>query len=256
MQRYAIEQRADYNHIYLSPHLDDAALSCGGAIIGQRQRGERVLVVTICTAAPAAEGPFNTLAEEFHRYWGLQPDQVVAARLREDKAAMEQLGVDFLWAGFLDAIYRNPTAYTTRESLFGTPAPDDPLLPELTQFIARLRQTSPNAQVYAPLSVGFHVDHQITQAATLAGGSAHFYEDVPYAVQDGAVEARLDRLGYSVTPQLVPIGDTLSAKIAAIAAYASQLAELFRADPMEHVIRDYHATIGSEPSERVWEQAR
>ncbi len=38
-----------YEHIYLSPHLDDVALSCGGRIVKQRSKGENVLVVTVFT---------------------------------------------------------------------------------------------------------------------------------------------------------------------------------------------------------------
>src|ERR671924_35132 len=58
-----------YDHVYLSPHLDDAALSCGGAIARHSSAGARVLVVTICTALPSPEGPFSSFAEEQHRQW-------------------------------------------------------------------------------------------------------------------------------------------------------------------------------------------
>lgn len=234
MRLHDLDQVEQYNHIYLSPHLDDAVLSCGGAILLARQRGERVLVVTLCTAAPAPEGPFSTLAREFHHHWGLQPEQVVAARLREDAAAMERLGADFLWAGFLDAIYRAPDAYTSRESLFGTPTPGDPLLSELTHFIAALRGRAPHATMHTPLGVGFHVDHQITHEATMAGGeNVLFYEDFPYSAYPGAVQRRLSALRHIFTPNLQPIDTVLEAKIEAIAAYASQLDELFRTAPMD-----------------------
>ena len=36
-----------YNHVYLSPHLDDIALSCAGRIAAQVAAGELVLVVTV-----------------------------------------------------------------------------------------------------------------------------------------------------------------------------------------------------------------
>src|SRR5262245_19938319 len=128
-----------YDHIYLSPHLDDAALSCGGAIARHSAAGARVLVVTICTASPSSEGPFSSFAEETHRQWGLAADQVVHARLHEDSLAMEHLGADSLWAGMLDAIYRRPADYDSDATLFGTPAPDDQLLPSLKAFIRALR---------------------------------------------------------------------------------------------------------------------
>ncbi len=58
-----------YDHVYLSPHLDDAALSCGGAIARHVAAGQRVLVVTICSAVPKARGSINPLADEFHGDW-------------------------------------------------------------------------------------------------------------------------------------------------------------------------------------------
>ena len=71
-----LDQVQGYDHIYLSPHLDDAALSCGGGIAAQRAAGERALVVTLCTAAPAPDMQFSDLALEFHRKWGLAPAEV------------------------------------------------------------------------------------------------------------------------------------------------------------------------------------
>ncbi len=44
-----------YRHIVLSPHLDDAALSCGGFIARMTAAGERVLVVNVCSGIPSAQ---------------------------------------------------------------------------------------------------------------------------------------------------------------------------------------------------------
>ncbi|NJM07001.1 HEAT repeat domain-containing protein [Candidatus Gracilibacteria bacterium] len=78
-----------YDHIYLSPHLDDAALSCGGAIARHAANRQHVLVITICTAAPDTNVPFSPFAAAMHADWGLSPDRVVAQRLQEDVAALE-----------------------------------------------------------------------------------------------------------------------------------------------------------------------
>src|SRR5437773_7157487 len=103
-----------YDHIYLSPHLDDAALSCGGAIARHANAGARVLVVTLCTAAPPA-GPFSDFANAVHQSWGLAPAEVIGARLREDDLALARLDADTYRAGLLDAIYRRPDAYNSRD---------------------------------------------------------------------------------------------------------------------------------------------
>src|SRR5262245_17808904 len=218
-----------YAHIYLSPHLDDAALSCGGAIAAQRAAGERVLVVTLCTAAPASDMPFSDLALEFHRKWGLAPAEVVAARLREERRALEILDADSYWAGMFDAIYRYPEAYNTRGSLFNAPAPNDPLLPALRRLIGDLRERAPDGVFYAPLGVGSHVDHLITHAAARAalGDALLFYEDLPYATRPGALDQRLAALEGSLSSRTMAIDPTFDKKIAAIKVYASQLGELF-----------------------------
>jgi LmbE family N-acetylglucosaminyl deacetylase len=259
MQLEDFDQLNDvYRHVYLSPHLDDAPLSCGGAIAAHVAAGERVLVVTICTAAPPPAGPFSALAQELHANWGLAADQAVAARLREERLAMERLGVDYYWADRLDAIYRYAEAYHTRESLFSAPAHDDPLFADLRGFFGKLHEHMPNATYYAPLGIGSHVDHLITHSAIrdILGDAARFYEDLPYAVVPGATDQRLAQLTGIVSATTIQIDDTLAQKLQSIHAYASQLKELF-GEPkrMEQVMTDYAASIlphGGRYGERIW----
>jgi LmbE family N-acetylglucosaminyl deacetylase len=254
--------QAGYRHIYLSPHLDDAALSCGGGIAAQRAAGERVLVVTLCTAAPAPDMRFSDLALEFHRKWGLAPAEVVAARLREERRALEILDADSYWGGLFDAIYRYPQAYNTRGSLFNTPAPDDPLLPALRQLISGLRERAPDATFYAPLGVGSHVDHLITHSAARAtlGDALWFYEDLPYATRPGALDQRLAALADELAPATIAIDATFERKLDAIKAYASQLGELFGGvDGMVRVMSEYARGLraeGGADGERLWSLTR
>ncbi len=250
--------RSQYDHVYLSPHLDDAALSCGGRIVAQRSAGQRVLVVTLCTASPPAKGPFSALARQFHADWGLPPEQVVAARLGEDRLAMERLDADYYWAGRLDAIYRYPQAYDSRESLFGIPAPDDPLFGDLRRFFGELRERFAGAAFYAPLGVGSHVDHLVTHAAIrdVLGGDVQLYEDLYYAVKPGALEQRMAELEGRFSLTTIAIDATLAQKISAIHAYASQLKELFGSPAaMERDITEYARRVrpeGAGYGERVW----
>lgn len=247
-----------YQHVYLSPHLDDAALSCGGAIAQQRANGEQVLVVALCTAAPPPDANFSALAQEFHSIWQLTPAEAVAARLREETTALVFLNVDSYWAGVLDAIYRYPEAYHSRDSLFGTPHADDPLWETLRQFCAALRQRVPSATIYAPLGVGQHVDHQITYRAALdgAGQPLAFYEDFPYVTVPGALERRLADLDEALSPRTRGIDATLATKINTVHQYPSQLDELFGgADGMVRAVTDYAHSVrpeGNEYGERVW----
>lgn len=257
------ETPAGYAHVYLSPHLDDAALSCGGAIAAQTAAGQRVLVVNICTGAPSPDADFSALAREFHREWGLTPAQAVAARLREDAAALGTLGTDCLDVGMLDAIYRHPSAYNRRETLFNLPDEADPLMPAVRELVAALRERLPAAAFYAPLGVGLHVDHQITCRAALEAGipGLALYEDIPYVMRAGELERRIAMLGLSLSPHTTPIAATLPAKIAAVTAYASQLAELANsqlgravappaaAEVMAEALSSYAEKVGGE---RLW----
>ncbi|PDV98390.1 PIG-L deacetylase family protein [Candidatus Chloroploca asiatica] len=257
-----------YNHVYLSPHLDDAALSCGGAISAQHRAGQRVLVVTLCTATPSPEGSFSELAQAFHTAWGLSPAEVVATRLREDEAALALLGADGLWAGCLDAIYRHPTAYTSRTTLFHQPAADDPLHAELTTLLIALRERLPEAAFYAPLGIGAHVDHLLTYTAarTVVGTNLIYYEDIPYAMRPGALAERRARVDITLNKQIIAIDATLDIKLAAIAAYTSQMVELAQSQlgltvddvtdasaALTAAIAAYaHQVGGALPAERIW----
>lgn len=245
-----------YDHVYLSPHLDDAVLSCGGSIARYSAAGMRVLVVTLCTALP--QGPFSTLAEEFHGQWSLPPDQVVRARLHEDMIAMERVGADSYWAGMSDALYRRSDVYCTRAALFGVPLPDDVLLPTLHDFICALRSRTPRAALYAPLGVGNHIDHQIayTVARAVGGDALAFYEDFPYVAVPGAIEERVAALGGGFVTSIIDIDATLRRKIGAIESYVSQIVALFGdTDTMRHQVVAYAEALRPEDctyGERLW----
>jgi len=132
-----------YQHIFLSPHFDDAALSCAGTLLRHHSQGQGVLVVTICSATPSPDAPLNQLAQEFHASWHLPHDQVVATRLAEDAAAMSCLDADYFYLDRLDAIYRMP-GYDRREILFGaTPFADDPLPGQIVQAVSAIFDRAP-----------------------------------------------------------------------------------------------------------------
>jgi LmbE family N-acetylglucosaminyl deacetylase len=250
----------EYDHVYLSPHLDDAVLSCGGAIAAHCDAGARALVVTLCTAVPSAD-QFGPLAEEFRGDWSLSQEEAVSTRLREDLEAIERIGADSLWAGMLDSIYRLPFGYDTREKLFGTPDPADPLYEELRAFLQGLHERMPAAIFYAPLGVGYHVDHQITFSVARAtiGHALAFYEDVYYVLEPGQLERRMAELadqGERMLPSMIDISHTLQRKIGAIDCYASQVPELFGGSQrMAQAITGYAERIGGDGGrycERVW----
>ena len=209
----------DYRHIYFSPHLDDAVLSCAGRIARQTSAGLAVLVVTIfagCgrggTRPPRAFAPF----------------QDIAARRREDRRALAVVGADHLWLDFPDAIQR----HRRYASLLGITAPigrrEAPLHAAVAAEVARICRRWPAARRYFPLAIGNHVDHQIVAAAGFDllctnSGPGHdiaFYEDTPYVCIPHLLRQRFEQIGIA-SPPGVPPAVTACAREAHAALMAS-----------------------------------
>lgn len=246
--------RAFYDWIYLSPHLDDAALSCGGQIARQTQAGQTVLIVSVMAGDPPTP-QLSDYARGLHDRWALA-SEATAARRAEDLAACAILGADPLHWALPDCIYRTDPAsgapfYVSDAELFGEVAPAElNLVAALARQIAAL---PPHARLVVPLTVGHHVDHLLVrQAAEQAFDPARllYYEDYPYAQQPGALDAALgDRRGWE--PVLLPLApEHLAAKVEAILAFRSQLSTFFvdRAD-LEAQVGGFAAATGGE---RLW----
>jgi LmbE family N-acetylglucosaminyl deacetylase len=170
------------SHIYLSPHLDDAVLSCGGLIARQAAGGESVLVVTVCAGDPG-EAPLSELARALHERWGGSASPV-GDRRSEDRVACGRLDASVLHLDIPDAIYRlDPTGgalYPTEEALTSPVSPSEA---DLIQRVAeRLQAACPPGRLYSPLAIGGHVDHRLTRAAAeRLGRPLWYYRDFPYA---------------------------------------------------------------------------
>lgn len=230
------EITTDHRHIFLAPHFDDAVYSCGGTLAVQVSVGQRPLVITVCAGVPD-HTVLSSFAMDVHRRMGFSQDvkTAIQARRQEDAAAMEMLGVDFLWLDYPDAIYRGTPAYYPRESMLiggEVHAGDRWIDDELAQLLVGLRQRLPDTVWYAPLGVGRHIDHQIVCSAadrlTRLGARVNLYEDFPYVVHlPDALTARLEELGNTMEPGLVEMSEMLHLRQSASAQYASQTAVNF-----------------------------
>jgi LmbE family N-acetylglucosaminyl deacetylase len=221
--------------LYLSPHLDDAILSCGGLIFAQLQAGERVGVLTLCAGSPFP-GALSPLAQQYESAWG-ESGEGMAARRAENAAILSSWGVESWECSVQDAIYRadNGVAYyDTRSDLFREPRPQDAaaLLPFWEARVRDLAEgQAPNILLYAPLGVGGHVDHELArrlgQRMGEVGWRVCFYEDYPYIeLEAGGVQAAQARFGmHTWTSRTVAI-DVL-AKIEAVRGYHTQIGRVF-----------------------------
>ena len=249
-----------HRHIFLSPHFDDVAYSCGGTLGVQVSVGLRPLVITVFGGAPQQGTTLSPFALDVHRKWGFSQDidAVLQARRQEDSAAMELLGVDYLWLTYPEAIYRGTPAYYNSDSeiMGGEVNPGDRWIDEeLAEILVSLRKRLPDTVWYAPLSVGRHVDHQIVCSAadrlTEMGAKVNLYEDFPYVARhaDSLVD-RLDEFGNTLEPGLVEMSEMLPLRLEASAKYASQITANFGDEgSMVKSIKDY--THGIRPVETV-----
>ena len=165
-----------YDALYVSPHADDAALSCTSRLLGERARGQRVLVLVLfeSEAGPAvaellARGADVSLA-------GIAPAARRHAGARFRSIGFERSGEDAL---ALEAVAR----------VFADVAP---------RVKAR--------QVYVPLGVGGHIDHRLAHEAALQvlvdepGRNLFLYEERPEAFAPGAVRVRLGLVAARLPP--------------------------------------------------------
>ena len=91
-------------NLYLSPHYDDAILSCGGVIHAQRCADESVGVLTLCSSLPEP-APQSTLALKYLAEWSKSGDGIVK-RKAENAGCFIEMGVMNWECDTPDAIFR------------------------------------------------------------------------------------------------------------------------------------------------------
>ncbi len=200
----------------LSPHLDDAAFSCGGTLARLAGTGWRVVVATAFTASVEAPRGFALACQ---RDKGLGPEiDYMALRRAEDAAAMRALR---------EAPHRR---YGSAPALFAGVREDDRVVDDLAPALAALLEQHRPALVLAPQAIGAHADHvQLVRAMDRAGVEAPvlpvlWWRDFPYAVRDASPrEPFRDRMMALAALEVSLSADEAEAKRRACRAYASQL---------------------------------
>jgi LmbE family N-acetylglucosaminyl deacetylase len=244
------------NWVYLSPHLDDAALSCGGLIWEQSQAGEPVSIWTICAGDPP-EGPPSDFAQSLHARWG-SGQQAAASRRLEDLSSCQALQATCRHFTFPDCIYRRApgtqrSLYASEQALF---SPLDPAeRPVVDRLSSELALGLPaHTKLVIPLALGGHVDHRLTRLAAerlpRQDMRIYYYADYPYVLKAKAELAALAETGW--TARIFSVTQAgMAAWQASIAAHTSQISTFWPGlDAMCSAIEAYREETGGV---QLWE---
>ena len=176
------------NIIVLSPHLDDAALSCTDHIASWRNKGIQVTVDTIFSNFSTQE--ISAYQQRFIRQLKFQDScDYGKARETEDIRAMKMLDVNYRHANFVDAGFRaskqGQPVYPGYQALtpFKVDHHSEKLLNSLIDYLSLYKDAD---LVYIPLGVGGHIDHVLVREAALSvinNNKIGFYVEFPYGLR-------------------------------------------------------------------------
>lgn len=235
--------------VVLSPHLDDAVLSCGALMAHAREHVPVTVLTLFTTAAPP---PYTLSARRFLRLAGMRDaEELYAVRRAEDRHVLTAMGIGWRHAGLTEGLFRHKARRGTgeprrpsrllpeRDHVYptyrahlaaGRISPhDDDVLRALARTVGAL--DIPDAPggaeplLLAPLAIGGHADHLLVRrAAELSRRPVVYYGDYPYS-RHAAVDSDFVRhhgLGRPVTWT-----HGLHAKAASILGYRTQAPAMF-----------------------------
>lgn len=214
-------------YIYISPHLDDAALSAGGWIYDQTQKNIPVEIWTIlCGFPPTTE--LSEFAQYLHNQWGMSSaEQVVSGRRKEDINAANILGVTVQHFDFLDCIYRrDKNGNWIYSSIFVEPDLTESDLPQqiADEILSRLK---PDDKLVAQFGIGKHIDHvTVRRASELINKPLLYVADIPYLFK---TPEHLDEHKVGMKEKTQMVSDAgIRSWTEAVLAYESQISMLFK----------------------------
>lgn len=168
--------------IFVSPHLDDAALSCGGLISYLANKVD-VFVITVFTKAGNNKHSLSALAYvKKCGYKISEIDKFYSDRRKEDRKTFARFMIETKHLGFLDALWRKRNNICLVNKILSLLLSEFELIypthrlhiakgvvhKEDAQTVRSLRAklkniTTKNSVVFCPLAIGKHVDHVVVR---------------------------------------------------------------------------------------------
>lgn len=173
-------------YIFISPHLDDIPLSCGGIVNNLTTTNHVVEIWTFFAGTPQ-NNELTPFAQSLHDRWKL-PINAPDIRRDEDMKACAILGASVRYFDFPDCIYRfdqdGKPIIEKEEDLYQDIPDSEQYLVNTFQEIIK-RNTYSSDIIVSPMAIGNHVDHRIVLASILKlkPENLFFYEDYPYVSQ-------------------------------------------------------------------------
>ncbi len=205
--------------LFVSPHLDDVAFSCGALAAGLADAGWRTVLATVFTRSVVPAEGF-ALACQLDKGLGAEVDYM-ALRRDEDRAAARVLG--FAECLHLDLPEAPHRGYGSAAELFAGVREGDGVWAAVAEMLGGLEARVAPSLVLAPQGLGGHADHlQVVRAVRKAvHAPVWWYRDTPYAIRHGdgaAPEGMSGLVGVAVAA-----GGGMARKVAAACAFASQI---------------------------------
>ncbi|MCR4313010.1 MAG: PIG-L family deacetylase [Candidatus Roizmanbacteria bacterium] len=183
-------------YYFISPHLDDAILSAGGLINYLKDR-KKIKIITVFT-----EG-----------------DKLFLKRRIEDMNVCRYLGIEYLHLGFTDVLWRD--IFNLKKERI--------LVKAITNKIKKLIKNSEDPIIFAPLSIGNHIDHRIVNKICKDNfTNVIYWEDYPYNLKSNLLPEFIKKNRFLY----FEYKKRLFEKEKLIKFYDSQIMDLFRDKPI------------------------
>ena len=221
----------------IEPHMDDAALSVGGLMFQRRAECE-FLLVTVATQSVATS------------YRGIDRDFFDRQTISTLRKAESQIVARMVWGRHipLDLVEATLRYYPQKWTLDWFQRHEQAVWAYLehaagrgelelwTSTIAKAIEDLDPEEIWMPLGVGVHVDHQLTRHACLNVLRANpklveqrvcrFFQDVPYAANfpyhTAALVQTLREAGVKLEEERVDVTDVKQEKMHLLSLYSSQ----------------------------------
>ncbi|WP_375578530.1 PIG-L family deacetylase [Marivirga tractuosa] len=182
-------------YLIISPHLDDAVLSCGASMAQWQEKGADVIVASV----------FSSCADS-----RLELKEIYETRKKQDIEALTFLGAKAIHLGFTDAPFRSSRSYYNFSTILFHHEDEERILEQsiATEISKIIKEYTPDSILF-PLGVGGHIDHHLVYRSSFKldypTEKIQFYEDLPYALVPGWTEVRLHKMDYK--HELRPFSD-------------------------------------------------